>query len=273
MLGLSWLYDAILTIYALSVLAYFSDFLQRNRKANRFAFGLLSAVWTLMTFFFLGRAWEKQYLPLVTLFDTLFFFSWMLVSLSLVLNWFYRVDLFVFFANVVGFAFLAFSLFAPQETTPEGLEHLRSNLLWLHISMAFFSYVAFFLSAIFSAMYLWHDRMLKRKDWHPRLWRFPSLEALDRFAFRLVAIGVPLLLLGLILGAIWAYWKISGNFWLDPKVLASLAVLAMYVAYLVRRLRHQWPAKRLAEWNLIAFVAVLVNLLVSAAFSSFHLWL
>jgi HemX protein len=45
----SWLYDAILYIYALSLLFYFSDFARANRSVKRMGTGLLSFVWVLQT--------------------------------------------------------------------------------------------------------------------------------------------------------------------------------------------------------------------------------
>ena len=69
----SWMYDVTVYIYAISVLMYFSDFLQSNRRVNRMAFWLLAIVWILQSIFFISQMVSKDYFPILTLFETLFF--------------------------------------------------------------------------------------------------------------------------------------------------------------------------------------------------------
>ncbi len=38
-------------------------------------------------------------------------FSWLIVTISLLINRFFRIELFVFFVNVLGFAILALNVF------------------------------------------------------------------------------------------------------------------------------------------------------------------
>ncbi len=45
----SWLFDAMIYMYALSLLFYFSDFANANRSAKRMGTGLLLFVWVLQT--------------------------------------------------------------------------------------------------------------------------------------------------------------------------------------------------------------------------------
>lgn len=84
-----WIYDLTIFLYAASVLFYFNDFLQSNQKVNRLAFGLLVVVWALQTVFFVSQTVMKAYFPVITLFETLFFYSWVLVSLSLAIHYFF----------------------------------------------------------------------------------------------------------------------------------------------------------------------------------------
>ncbi|MCF6092667.1 cytochrome c biogenesis protein [Microaerobacter geothermalis] len=272
MLALGWLYDVMIYMYALSVLFYFADFLSSNQRANRVAFWLLAVVWGMQTAFFMFSMLEKDYFPVLTLFETLFFYSWILVTLSLILNYFFKMDLFVFFTNVIGFSVLALNLFASHDTSPVVTEQLTSKLLFIHITMALLSYGAFSLSFIFSMMYLIQNKMLKKKQWTPLLRRLPSLDQLELFSFRLNVIGIPILLLSLILGIIWATVKVPGPFWYDPKVLMSLIVLFAFGFSLYQRITSRWMGKKLALWNIVAFTTVLLNYLVSGLYSSFHLW-
>lgn len=268
-----YFYDAIIYIYAISILFYFADFLNSSRKVNRTAFWLLAIVWILQTVFFITSMMAKSYFPVLTLFETLFFYSWILVTLSLVINYFFRIDLFVFFTNLIGFAILSVNFFTNQNASPMVAERLTSDLLFIHISIAFIGYGAFSLSFIFSVMYIIQNRMLKKKVWNNLLRRLPGLGLLDVYSYRLNMAGVPLLLMSIILGMIWANLKVSLNFWLDPKVLMSLVVLIAYSLYLYQRVTFGWHGKKLAHWNIAAFLLVLINYLLSGSVSSFHQWL
>lgn len=268
-----FIYDAMIYIYAISILLYFADFLNSSRKVNRIAFWLLAIVWVLQTIFFVSSMVNKSYFPVLTLFETLFFYSWILVTLSLIINYFFRIDIFVFFTNIFGFSILAVNFFANQEATPIISERLTSDLLFIHISIAFFAYGAFSLSFIFSVMYVIQNRMLKKKVWNNLLQRLPGLGHLDLYSYRLNMVGVPLLLMSIILGVIWANIKVTTNFWVDPKVLMSFVVLTAYSLYLYQRVTYGWHGKKLALWNIGAFMLVLINYLLSGSVSSFHQWL
>lgn len=270
-----WIYDLTIFLYAASVLFYFHDFLQSNRKVNRLAFGLLAVVWALQTLFFASQMWEKAYFPVLTLFETLFFYSWVLVTLSLVINYFFRIDALIFFTNVIGFAVLTLSIFLPVGPLIEPSSHaltLTSELLFIHVTMAIVSYGTFSLSMIFSSLYLLQHKMLKQKRWPQMFRRLPSLERLEQFSFRLNMFGVPMLLLAVILGSIWAQLVLSSHFWLDPKVWMSATVLAAYSFALYKRLTDTWEGKKLAVWNMVAFLLVIFNFLLTDI-SNFHRWL
>ncbi len=267
-----WLYHIIIYLYTLSILFYFADFLNSNRQANRVAFWLLAVVWGLQSVFFIHRMTIHPYFPVMTLFESLFFYSWILVTLSLIINYFFKIDFFVFFTNIIGFTLLSLNLFVDPDAPVQVTEMLTSNLLVIHITMAFLSYGAFSLSFIFSVMYLIQDKLLKEKKWNHKLRRLPSLEQLDRYAYRFNIIGVPVLLLSLILGLIWAWLKIGGWFLVDIKVLMSVLVLMMFSVYLYQRVVTGKRGRGLVLWNVGAFLFMIVNFLLSDSVSSFHRW-
>lgn len=273
MTNASWLYDITILLYSLSVLGYFIDFLQNNRKANQFAFWLLSIVWVLQTAFLVMQIIEIGGFPILTPFEGLFFYAWVIVSLSLLINWFFRVDFFVFFANVLGFSIMAINLFATREQASSLLtEQLMSELSIIHITMAFLSYGAFSLSFIFSVMYLIVYQMLKGKKWSKRLRRFGDLSQLEKLSYLCSVLGVPLLLLSLILGIVWAMLKVEQFSLLDSKVIISFFVLIAYSTYLYQKVARDMEGKSLAMWNIAAFFIVLVNVFFSGTFSEFHFW-
>jgi HemX protein len=274
MFSQSWIYDAIVYLYAVSLLFYFSDFVNNKRSANRVGFWFLTAVWSLQTIYFIIRTVEIQYLPIFTLFESMFFYSWLIVTVSFIINYFYKVDLVVFITNLVGFAVLTLNFFTdPNVVVTTGEHSFISELLFIHISLSILSYVAFLLAAILSIVYLVAHKMLKAKKWNSFFRRLPSLEQMDRMIYHLVIIGVPLLLSGLVLGGIWAYLNIDSIFWFDPKVIASLLVLAAYSVFLFQRSSSRWGGNQSAKWNVGAFATVLLNFIVSNTLSKFHQWM
>ncbi|WP_100405019.1 cytochrome C assembly family protein [Bacillus solitudinis] len=270
---MNWIYPVTIILYSLSVFGYFIDFLQHNRKVNIMAFWLLSIVWVLQTVFFVIRAFELNRLPLITPFEGLFFYAWVVVTLSLLINWFFRVDFLVLFTNVVGFSMMAFSLFTPDGDIPNSLKVLlASELLIIHISIILLSYAAFTLSFAFSIMYVIQSKMLKQKVWGKRLLRFISLSKLDSYAFFTTTVGFPLLLIGIILGFVWASNQLGMLPWFDTKVISSLITLLVYAVYLYQRVVKLVRGYNIALLNIAAFLLVLINYFLSSNYSTFHLW-
>lgn len=268
------IYEIIIIIYALSVLLYFIDFLHHNRRANRFAFWLLAFVWFLQTIFLFLRMMETGRFPILTIFEGLYFYTWVLITLSLVLNRLLRVDFIVFFTNILGFIMMALHTFAPmQQHLGVVNERLVSELLMIHITMAILSYGAFSISFSFTILYLMQHHLLKQKKWGKRLLRIEDLSRLDFLSYLLNLIGVPILLLGLILGVMWAYIKIPNFHWYDIKVLGSFSVLAIYSIYLYRRVALKMQGKAIAFWNIASFLVLLINFFLFGSLSQFHFWL
>jgi HemX protein len=269
--SIGWIYDVTIIIYALSVLGYFIDFLQNNRKVNKAAFWLLSIVWIMQSTFLASQVITTGEFPILTKAEGLYFYAWVLVTFSLIINRIFRVDFFVFFTNVLGFIIMTLHLFAPISHNSSMLsEQLVSELLVIHITIAILSYGAFTLSFIFSVMYLLQYQMLKKKKWGKRLLRLGDLSKLDRFAFILNMTGVPMLLLSLILGTIWAYIQIDGFQLFDAKVVGSFTVLIVYSLYLYLRVGKKIQGKLIVHLNIGAFLVLLINFFLFGSLSNFH---
>ncbi|MFD0047816.1 inner membrane protein YpjD [Actinomycetes bacterium NPDC127524] len=272
-LTMTRLHEATVLLYALSVLLYFMDFLNNNQKANKVAFWLLAIVWLLQTIFlFLYMARTGRF-PVLTIFEGLYFYAWVLITLSLVINRFLRADFIVFFTNVLGFMVMAIHTFAPVQVESDVLaQRLVSELLLIHITMAILSYGAFSLSFVFSLLYMIQYDLLKRKKWGKRLQRLGDLSQLERMSFILNGIGVPILIFSLILGLQWAYIKVPGVHWFDLKIVGSFIVLAVYSVYLYMKVRKQLYGKKLALLNIFSFIILLINFFLFGSLSTFHFW-
>lgn len=267
------LHELTIVVYAASVLLYFIDFLNSNRKANQIAFWLLAFVWVFQTLFLFYYMVDTGRFPVLTLFEGLYFYAWVLVTLSLAINKLLKVDFIVFFTNVLGFIIMAIHTFAPVQFDSNVMsEQLVSELLLIHITMAILSYGAFSISFVFSLLYLIQYDLLKRKKWGKLLWRISDLTRLEYLSYILNVIGVPMLILSLILGLQWAWIMVPDLEWYDSKLIGSFVVLSAYSIYLYLKVGKELYGKSLALWNIASFLIVLINFFLSGKFSSFHFW-
>ncbi|MRH42948.1 cytochrome C assembly protein [Aquibacillus halophilus] len=270
MLEIKWLYELILIIYGTSVVGYFIDFVQRNRKANTTAFWLLSLVWILQTLLLLYQIFAKMNFPVLNVYDGLYFYAWILVTFSLLINRFFKIDFLVFFTNLLGFLIMLLHITAKVEGNDVIGVQLVSELLIAHIALALVSYGLFTLSFIFSFMYLLQYQLLKKKKGYKWLKRLGDLKRLDDLAFLFITIATPALLLSVILGVVWAYSSGAEFYWYDIKTIGSFVVLFVYVVYLLLRLGKNYQGRSIALYNTAAFLFLLVNFLLFSTLSSFH---
>lgn len=128
---------------------------------------------------------------------------------------------------------------------------LRSNWLDFHVSTAIVSYTAFLFSFVFSVMLLVNTKK-KFKN-------LPRTEVLNEWAYRACVIGLALLTIVIITGAVWAEYA-WGSFWSwDPKETWALITWLIYAVYLHLRLRG-WSAEKIAWINVIGLFAVIFTL-------------
>lgn len=264
--------EVVIVIYAVSIMLYFIDFVEHNRKVKLIAFRLLAIVWILQTIFLFLYMMQAGRFPVLTIFEGLYFYTWVLITFSLMVHKLLNVDFTVFFTNIIGFSFMALHAFAPSHQSTVIAEQLMSELLIFHITMAIISYGAFSLSFVFSILYLLQYKILKERKWQKRLWRLADLAKLEKISYVLNAISVPMLLLSLILGLQWAWLKLPIVKWYDPKIIGSFLIILIYSSLLYFRIKKELFGRQLALWNCVAFLIVLINFFLTSRLSSFHFW-
>lgn len=271
MLDHIWLNEFIIIIYTIAIIGYFIDFIQPNRKANRLAFWSLSMVWVLQTVFLFHKMLSEKSFPIHTIYDGLYFYTWILITFSLILHRFFRVDFFVFFTNIVGFFILVLHI----NTRIQYYSHIdpiefEQAMLILHITLALISYGFFTFSFIFSIMYLFQYQLLKEKKWSSRLMRLGDLTKLDKLSYFSILVGLPTLLLAIILGVLWGYTSNDLFYWMDLKTIGSICVLVVYAVSLVIRIGKGLQGKKMATFNLYAFLILFINYFLFSTLSKFH---
>ena len=266
------LYGLMLGAYAVSIALFFVDFLRDSRAANRVGLVVLGVVWLLVTGFMGVRFVAEHRLPIFTSSQATVFYAWLLITVSIVVGYLYRIDFFVFFVNLLGFLLLAFDALVHHGGPAAPVR--TSDLLVVHIGVAFLSYLAFAVSLTWSVLYLLEDSALREKRFTSGSFRrLPALERLDAYAYKSALIGIPLLLLAVVLGSIW-YLRLTGRYPLtDPKAVASTLLLFVYGLYAWLRGTGRLGGKRAAWWNVASFSCVIINFFVVGAFlSKFHRW-
>lgn len=271
--ALARLGELMVILYALSIVLYFADYLYKKVKARRYAFWLVSIVWVMQTLFFVLFIVETRRFPILSLSEGVFFYAWLLTTLSIVLHCIARVDLPVFFVNVVGFVFMTISLFAQNTPNQVVGESLVSEMLVIHISFAIVSYAAFTLSFVFSILYLILYRFLKQKKFN-NLWsRLPSLQQTSSWMSNSMLFGVPLLLISLILGLEWGLLTLEGLSVFDTKIVGSFILAVIYLAILVLHRNGKLVGVPYAWIQVYTFLLVVINFFLGSKLSNFHLWM
>jgi cytochrome c-type biogenesis protein CcsB len=216
----------------------------------------------------IGRA------PLTNLYESLIFFAWCTAVIYLAFEFYYKnrfMGAFVLPFVSVSMAFASFSPIVSQEIQPL-VPALQSNWLIYHVVTCFFAYAAFAVACGVSVMYVIKNKKEEKKlPAGNILSLFPSTPTLDDINYKAIAVGFPMLSLGIITGAAWANYA-WGSYWSwDPKETWSLITWFVYAAFLHARFTRGWRGKKAAWLSIIGFFSVIVTYLgVNLLLSGLH---
>jgi cytochrome c-type biogenesis protein CcsB len=146
---------------------------------------------------------------------------------------------------------------------------LQSYWLVIHVVVAVLATSFFTIAASLHLSYL-----IKAGNIGQKVMRFfPTLEKLERYAYRFNVVGFVLWSFTLIAGAIWAerawhrYWG-----W-DTKEVWTFIIWVLYAGYLHAMATRGWNGKRAAWLGLIAFLSVIFNFtIVNLFFKGLHVY-
>src|SRR5258706_42044 len=162
--------------------------------------------------------------------------------------------------GVVVFPFVFFLTFvAAVDQQPVLLTAFVQHKGWLiaHIILIFTGYAALVLSFGASLLYLLQERRLKAKKPSSLTSFLPALEVIDQIGYRSLLLGFPFMTLGLITGSIVAMSAYGRIDFLDPKILLSVLMWAVYMVMVFTRWNSGWRGRRAAVLATFAFVAAL----------------
>ncbi|QGU03683.1 c-type cytochrome biogenesis protein CcsB [Corynebacterium comes] len=140
---------------------------------------------------------------------------------------------------------------------------LQSYWLPIHVSTISIGAAIGMISGIASLLYLlriWQPQGREHGFFGALAKPLPSAKKLDALAYKSAILTLPILGLGIVLGAIWAEaaW---GRFWgWDPKETVSLISWVLYAAYLHARATAGWRDHKAAWINILALATMIFNL-------------
>lgn len=162
--------------------------------------------------------------------------------------------------GVVVFPIVFFLTFiAAVDQQPVLLTQYVSHKGWLvaHIILIFTGYAALVLSFGASLLYLVQERRLKAKKSSSLISFLPALEVIDQIGYRSLLLGFPFMTLGLLTGCVVAVTTYGQVDFLDPKILLSVLMWAVYMIMVFTRWSSGWRGRRAAVLATFAFVAAL----------------
>jgi len=218
----------------------------------------------LMTVTLAVRAAQLGTVPLVSSLEALYFYSWLLLVVFLVLvREAAHRTLGAFLVPLAA----ALALVAALWMAPPGEVNalFKNRLFALHTVSLFLGYSALSVAFCAGVMYLLLFDEIAHKKVGRMFARLPSLDDLDRLGHHTVVLGFVLLTAGIAVGMVWARneWGVA---WVwEAKSVWTLLSWAVYLSYLVARRAAGWQGQRAAWLATLGFVLTVVTLLSSSA--------
>ncbi len=178
-------------------------------------------------------------------------------------------DQFVHFLGVITspmslliYGFASLNLPKEMQKATSLVPALQSNWLMMHVTVMILSYAALLCGSIFSMAFLFLNFLEKRNSKDQNLVpafnkqknRFTNensmssplslADKLDNYSYRVLALGFPLLTVGILSGAVWAN-QAWGSYWSwDPKESWALITWLVFAIYLHARITKGWNGEK-----------------------------
>jgi ABC-type uncharacterized transport system permease subunit len=194
--------------------------------------------------------------------------SLLIVTAYLLVLYAYRATAFGIFALPLGLLLLITPAVGADHTTFVS-PMIRSGWLFVHIGALMAAYAALIFSLVSSLLYLMQEQRLKSKNGAGFLAWLPPLAVMDRISQSSLTIGFHCMTLGLLAGSLIAQESVGATYFLDPKVLLSFGMWALYIVMLLLRRSVGLRGRRAVWVSSFAFLVV-ISVWAANLFSSVH---
>lgn len=213
------------------------------------------------------RARELSSVPYRTLGGSVSLFGWMLGIAYLALLVRHRERAMGAFLIPMILVATTAGLLLPDAASAAG-QGTHGSVFALHVTLAILAYAAFTFSFVLSVLYLIQNRQIRRRRTGLLFSRLPALEVIGRMNRTSVSIGLVVLSIALVLGAVWA--EVVWTSLADPKVEWAAVTILIY-GFLLWMDRRGWEGPRVAVLSILGFGVVLFSYtIVNLYFSRTH---
>ena len=242
-----------LLAYGEAAVAYFGE-ARHPGRAGRLATWGVRVGWLVQTALLGVQAARSDGFPWSTWAGSLNLFVWLVVGTYLV--WGCQPRYRLLGLAVLPPAVVLFVLARVGGGTGVGARSHYPNLfLVLHVGLVLAAFAGFTLAAGLSALYLWQERRLKRREASILRLRAPSLARLDEVSARTIALALPALTLGIAVGVVRLRDR-GGGF--DALMAVTVLTWVVYAGSLALRQLSGWRGRRAAYLVLAGFVLVVI---------------
>jgi ABC-type uncharacterized transport system permease subunit len=242
-----------LLAYGEAAVAYVGE-AKRPGLAGRLATWGVRIGWLMQTALLAVQAARAEGFPWSSWAGSLNLFVWLVVGAYLI--WGCQARYRLLGLAVLPLAVALFLIARIAGGTGTGAHSDYSNLfLVLHVGLVLAAFAGFTLAAALSALYLWQERRLKRRETSILRQPAPALARLDEVAARTIVVALPALTLGIAVGIARLSDRGGG---LDALMAVTVLTWTVYGGYLVLRYLAGWRGRRAAYLVLAGFVLVAV---------------
>ena len=249
-----------LAVFFVAMALQFATVAFKKDKLGRASWIAFLAAFAALTLFIILRGVTAKRIPLSNQFEFATAFAWGVALMLLILRVRMKAEWLSVIALPMIFFILSFAALQPREIT-DLMPALRSGWFGFHIGSAVISYSSFVVAGCVGLRYILLHKKGREEDSF-------KLQQMDWLSYRMVALGVLMLTVTILSGAIWAEQAWSAFWTWDPKEVWALITWIIYVVYLHLRLRNKKQGIAMAWYAVIAVPVVLftfagVNTLMS----------
>lgn len=237
-----FLYFAIPTL-VLWIIAAFIIYKKNGAQIAK----LMTLTGVIVFFCFIIGLWVGQDRPpLRTMGETRLWYSFFISIVGLITYYRWRYQWLLSFSNIVASVFVCINIFKPEIHSTNLMPALQSYWFVPHVTVYILSYAMLGAATITSIIQL---RNFQKNKVDEKLYHLMD---------NLVYVGLGFLLLGMLMGAVWAK-EAWGHYWSwDPKETWAFITSCGYLLYIHMRLRNRYP--KVALWILsISFVLLMIT--------------
>ena len=244
--------------------------IRQEKNVFRWSYRILFAGFIFHTLYLAHQYYLVGTAPVISLKDTLCFFSWCIIGVYLIFQLkFGLMVLGSFVAPLAAVLMIISSAIPGMEVVIKPV--LRSTWLTVHVVTIFIGDGIFAIAFMASIMYLIQERQIKNKTLGSFYKRLPSLETLDSINHYSLMYGFPFLTFGMITGAMYAQYAIGSYWQWDPKEVWSLITWLSYAVLLHERLAVGWRGRRAAVMSIICFFILIFTFIGGSVWlSDYH---